>query len=249
MILLPAIDILGGKAVRLAQGSFEEQTVYDDNPVEASRRWAAAGARALHVVDLDGAREGRPVNVDQIARITRVAQIPVQVGGGVRSLEAVHEVLAAGAARVVLGTGALRDLDLLDEALALLGERLVVSVDARAGRVATSGWREELDIPLREVARRVSARGVRQFVYSSIERDGMLAGPDLDGAREIARAVRGSFIYSGGIASIEHMRALVALGAANLVGVIVGKALYEQRFTLSEAQRALDEGVAGGRHP
>jgi phosphoribosylformimino-5-aminoimidazole carboxamide ribotide isomerase len=247
MILLPAIDILDGKAVRLARGEFARQTVYDADPLEAARRWAAAGARALHVVDLDGARAGRPVNLGQVERIADELQIPVQVGGGLRSIAAVQAALDAGAARVVLGTAVYRDRDLLEEALARLGERLVVSVDARGGRPAAAGWTEELEIPATEVIKRLGEHGVRRFVYSSIDRDGMLAGPDLEAARTVAAAVRGSFLYSGGISSLEDLRALRALGQPNLAGVIVGKALYERRFTVGQGQRALEQppAVAG----
>jgi phosphoribosylformimino-5-aminoimidazole carboxamide ribotide isomerase len=240
MILLPAIDILDGKAVRLARGAFDEQTVYDADPLDAALRWVRAGARALHVVDLDGARSGAPVNLDHVSRITAEAGVPVQVGGGLRTLGAVEDALQAGAARVVIGTAAYRDVDLLDEAIARLGDRLVVSVDARDGRLAASGWIEQTEIPMDAVIERLGRRGVRRFVYSSIERDGMLAGPDLEGAVRAAKAVRGSFVYSGGVSSLEDLRALAELRQVNLAGVIVGKALYEQRFGVGEAQRVLD---------
>ena len=243
MILLPAIDILGGRTVRLAQGSFDDATEYDADPLDAAQRWVQEGARSLHVVDLDGARDGAPANLEQIARITDAAGVPVQVGGGLRTLEAIDRVMESGAARAVLGTAAFRDLDLLDDAVARLGDRLVVSVDSRQGRLAAAGWTEELDVPVPEVFRRLGNRGVRRFVYSSIERDGMLMGPDLDAAREVAGVVRGSFIYSGGVSALEDLRGLGALRQVNLSGVIVGKALYEQRFTVSEGQRALEEGL------
>jgi phosphoribosylformimino-5-aminoimidazole carboxamide ribotide isomerase len=240
MILLPAIDILEGKAVRLARGEFDERTVYDADPLDAARRWVADGARALHVVDLDGARTGTPANLEHVRRIAAEVEVPVQTGGGLRTLEAVREAIRAGAARVVLGTAAYRDVDLLDEVVALLGDRLVVSVDARDGYLAASGWLEQTDIPVQSVIERLGARGVRRFVYSSIERDGMLHGPDLDAARRASEAVRGSFIYSGGVGSLDDLRALRALRRVNLSGVIVGKALYEQRFTVVEGQSALD---------
>jgi phosphoribosylformimino-5-aminoimidazole carboxamide ribotide isomerase len=240
MILLPAIDILEGKAVRLARGEFDERTVYDADPLDAARRWVATGARALHVVDLDGARTGTPANLEHVRRIAAEVEVPVQTGGGLRTLEGVREAIGAGAARVVLGTAAYRDVDLLDEVVALLGDRLVVSVDARDGHLAASGWLEQTDIPVQSVIEKLGARGVRRFVYSSIERDGMLRGPDLDAARRASEAVRGSFIYSGGVGSLDDLRALRALRRVNLSGVIVGKALYEQRFTVIEGQAALD---------
>lgn len=244
MILLPAIDILDGQAVRLARGQFDARTVYERVPLEAARRWVAEGARALHVVDLDGARRGEPVNLAQVERIAGELDVPVQVGGGLRTLEAVRAALQAGAWRVVLGTAAYRDVDFLDSVLAELGDRVVVSVDARQGKLATAGWLQQTELEVGPVIERLVARGVRRFVYSSIERDGMLSGPDLEGVRHVADAVRGSFVYSGGIGTLEDLRALASLRQVNLSGVIVGKALYEGRFSVSEAQLALD-GAAG----
>jgi phosphoribosylformimino-5-aminoimidazole carboxamide ribotide isomerase len=240
MILLPAIDILDGKAVRLARGEFDAKTVYDEDPVQAARRWVSAGARALHVVDLDGARNGVPANLGHVARIAADVHVPVQVGGGLRTMPAVQEAISAGVARVVLGTAAYTDVDFLDEAVSKLGDRVVVSVDARGGMIAKSGWTEQTEIPVESVVERLGGRGVRRFVYSSIERDGMLAGPDLEGALRIAQVVRGSFIYSGGVSSPEDLRALAGLRQVNLSGVIVGKALYEGRLEVGAAQRILD---------
>jgi phosphoribosylformimino-5-aminoimidazole carboxamide ribotide isomerase len=240
MILIPAIDILGGKAVRLARGSFDEKTEYDADPLDAARRWASAGARALHVVDLDGAKSGSPANLGHVERIAGELGVPVQVGGGLRTIAAVRDAIAAGAARVVLGTAAYSDVDFLDAAVAELGDRVVVSVDARHGRLAAAGWTEQTSIPVRSALRRLGDRGVRRFVYSSIERDGMLTGPDLDEITDVASAVRGNFIYSGGISSLEDLRAIAALRQVNLGGVIVGRALYERRFGIGEAQEVLD---------
>ncbi len=240
MNLLPAVDILGGRAVRLAGGDFDRQTVYDADPLTAAQRWVRAGARMLHVVDLDGARSGSPVNLDHVRRIVAGVDVPVQVGGGLRTTEAVRDVVAAGAARAVLGTAALRDIDFLDEALAEHGDRIVVSLDARRGRLATAGWTEQTDVPAESAIEALGRRGASRFVYSSIERDGMLSGPDLDEVMRIAQAVRGSFIYSGGVSSLEDLRGLAGLRQVNLSGVIVGTALYEQRFGVAEAQAALD---------
>ncbi|MDQ6840903.1 MAG: 1-(5-phosphoribosyl)-5-[(5-phosphoribosylamino)methylideneamino]imidazole-4-carboxamide isomerase [Actinomycetota bacterium] len=240
MLLYPAIDILKGKAVRLEQGAYESARVYDADPLEAARRWIGAGARALHLVDLDGARDGAPVNLEHMRRIAAEVDVPLQVGGGLRTIEDVRAAIAAGAARVILGTAAYRDIDLLDAAVAELGNRLIVSIDARGGHLALSGWTEQTEIPIAEVIERLGARGVRRFVYSSIERDGTLEGPDLEGAKQVAEVVRGTFIYSGGVSAIEHLRALAELRQVNLTGVIVGTALYEGRFTVAEGQRALD---------
>jgi phosphoribosylformimino-5-aminoimidazole carboxamide ribotide isomerase len=240
MILLPAVDILEGKAVRLTGGDFGRQTVYDADPLQAAQRWARDGARMLHVVDLDGARNGAPTNLDHVRRIVTGVDVPVQVGGGLRSAAAVRDVLDAGAARAVLGTAALRDVDFLDQALADHGDRIVVSVDARRGLLATAGWTEQTDVPAESAIEALVHRGASRFVYSSIERDGMMSGPDLDEVMRIAQTVRGSFIYSGGVSSLEDLRALAGLRQVNLAGVIVGTALYEQRFGVAEGQAALD---------
>jgi phosphoribosylformimino-5-aminoimidazole carboxamide ribotide isomerase len=239
MILLPAIDILDGKAVRLTRGDFDQQTVYDADPLDAAQRWVDAGARALHVVDLDGARSGRPANLEHVRRIAGSVNVPLQVGGGLRDAVAVDNAIAAGATRVVLGTAALRDLDFLDEVLAAHRERLIVSVDVRDGHLAASGWTEQTEIPVESVIESLGRRGVARFVYSSIERDGMLEGPNLDEVAHVARVVRGSFVYSGGVSSLHDLRALAELRQVNLTGVIVGKALYEGRFDVAEAQAAL----------
>lgn len=242
MIVLPAVDILEGKAVRLSRGAFDEKTVYDADPLEAAQRWVTEGARGLHVVDLDGARTGTPANLEDVRRIAAAVDVPVQVGGGLRTTDAARAAIDAGASRIVLGTAAYRDIDFLDEVLAAHGDHVVVSIDAREGKLATDGWTEQTEIPAESVVERLGARGVRRFVFSSIERDGMLSGPDLDGARLIAGAVRGIFLYSGGISSVEDLRSLAGLRQVNMAGVIVGKALYEQRFTVAEAQHALDGG-------
>ncbi len=240
MILFPAIDILEGKAVRLARGDFDERTVYDADPLQAALRWVQDGARVLHIVDLDGARTGVPANLEHVRRIADAVAVPVQLGGGLRTAGAVADAIGAGATRVVLGTAAYRDVDFLDDVLAAHGERIVVSVDARNGKLAASGWTEQTEIPAESVIDRLGRRGVRSFVYSSIERDGMLTGPDLGEVTRVAEAVRGRFVYSGGVSSVSDLEALVALRQVNLAGVIVGKALYEQRFTIAEAQAVLD---------
>lgn len=241
MILLPAIDIIDGKAVRLQRGDFATKKIYDADPLDAAKRWVQAGAPALHIVDLDGARTGEPANLEHVARIARGVGVPLQLGGGLRSAESVTAAIAAGATRVVLGTAAFRDVDFLDRVIAEYGHRVVVSVDARGGALAAAGWTEQTDIPVTSVIERLGSRGVRRFIFSSIERDGVLAGPDLEGIREVAAAVRGTFVYSGGVGSLEDLGALVALREVNLTGVIVGTALYERRFGLHEAQAVLNK--------
>ncbi len=240
MILFPAVDILEGKAVRLVRGDFDERTVYEDDPLAAARAWAAAQARALHVVDLDGARGGSPQNLHHLERIVREVGLPVQFGGGLRSLAAVRAALDAGAERVILGTAAYADVDFLDDVLAAHPERVIVSVDTRGGFVSTAGWTETTRITAPAVIARLQERGVHRFVYTDVDRDGLLEGPNLDEVRAVAAAVRGRFMYSGGIGRLEDLRALVGLRQVNLGGVIVGKALYEGRFTVVEGQAVLD---------
>ncbi|MDQ6751764.1 MAG: 1-(5-phosphoribosyl)-5-[(5-phosphoribosylamino)methylideneamino]imidazole-4-carboxamide isomerase [Actinomycetota bacterium] len=236
MILYPAIDILDGRAVRLRQGRFEEPTVYADDPREAALTWVSAGARALHVVDLDGARVGRPVNLEAVRAIVQSVDVPVQVGGGIRSKPAVEDVLAAGAARVVLGTAAYRDPDLLAAALADHGDAVAVAVDVRGGRVATAGWTESIDQTPENVIPHLDASGVRYIVYTDVDRDGMLEGPDVVRIAELAAIVTARLIYSGGIGAAADLEALAGM---DLDGVIVGKALYERRFTVAAGQDAL----------
>jgi phosphoribosylformimino-5-aminoimidazole carboxamide ribotide isomerase len=241
MILYPAIDIMGGKAVRLVEGRFEDATTYHDDPLAAAQAWVEAGARFLHVVDLDGARSGEPRSLEHLRRIVRETGVPVQYGGGLRTLSAVREALRAGAERAIVGTAAFRDVDFLDDTVAAFGSRIVVSVDVRDGMIATSGWTQTTQMPAGDAIRRLTARGVRSFVYTDVSRDGKLSGPDLEGVRQVAETVRGRFLYSGGIGSLDDLRALAQLRQVNLAGVIAGKALYEKKFTLAEGQAALDE--------
>jgi phosphoribosylformimino-5-aminoimidazole carboxamide ribotide isomerase len=241
MRLYPAIDIFDGKAVRLTKGDFDAKTVYDDDPLDAARSWVQQGARHLHVVDLDGAKEGRPQNLHHLERITRELGVPVQYGGGLRDIGAVRDALRAGAQRVILGTAAFRDVDFLDEALASWGERVVVSVDVRGGKVSAAGWQETTQMPADAAIQRLQDRGVRQFVYTNVDKDGMLEGLDLDEVAWIASIVRGRFIISGGVGSLADLEGLVKLRQVNLSGVIAGKALYEKRFTVPEALAVLDK--------
>jgi len=240
VILYPAIDVAGGRAVRLRQGRFEDETVYADDPLAAARDWVEQGAHALHVVDLDGARAGAPAALEHLERISAEAGVPVQYGGGLRTLEACEQAVAAGATRIVLGTAAFADVDLLDDAVARFGERIVVSVDVRGGEVASAGWTESTGVGPEAVIERLQDRGVRTFVYTSVDRDGMLEGIDVGEVARVAGAVRGRFLYSGGIGSLDDLRALAGMRAVNLAGAIVGKALYERRFTVAEGDAALN---------
>jgi phosphoribosylformimino-5-aminoimidazole carboxamide ribotide isomerase len=239
VILYPAIDIRDGHAVRLLRGDYEQETVYDADPAEAARRWAAEGARYLHVVDLDGAREGRPMNLEAVERIASAVDVLVQVGGGLRSKEAIDAALDVGAARVVLGTAAMRDRELVGAALEAHGERLVISVDARGGRVAVEGWTESGDVDVATAIGELSGEGVRHFVFTPIDVDGTMEGPGIGELRRVADATESELIYSGGVGELAHLRTLASEAPANVTGVIVGRALYEGRFTVAEAQEAL----------
>jgi phosphoribosylformimino-5-aminoimidazole carboxamide ribotide isomerase len=240
VILYPAIDIMDGRAVRLVQGRFEDSTTYHDDPLDAAQSWVDAGARYLHVVDLDGARAGEPRAIEHLRRIARGTGVPVQYGGGLRTVDAVRDALRAGAERAIVGTAAFRDVDFLDEIVRLFGPRVVVSVDVRDGFIATAGWTETTKLPAIDAIARLHDRGVASFVYTNVDKDGGLQGPDLDEVARVADAVRGRFLYSGGIGAREDLAKLARLRQVNLAGVVVGKALYEKRFTIAEGQAALD---------
>ena len=239
MILYPAIDIRGGKAVRLLQGDYERETTYDADPVDAARRWAEEGAEFLHVVDLDGAKAGEPQNLDHVRRIAAAVDCPIQVGGGLRDPESVAAVLEAGAQRVVIGTAALRDPEFLDAALSTHGDRVVVSVDTRGGKVFLSGWTETSDVDSPAAVADLSDRGVQRFLCTAIEVDGTMEGPAVDQLNEIAAATSGQVIASGGVGDLAHLERLASEAAANMEGAIVGRALYERKFTVAEALAAL----------
>ena len=241
MNLYPAIDILDGCAVRLVKGDFEARTVYDEDPLSAAHGWVDAGATYLHVVDLDGARSGAPVNLEHLRRIADELGVPVQYGGGLRSVTAIDDALAAGAARVILGTAAFTQTGLLEQALSEHGpERVLVSVDVRGGRVTTAGWTETTEITTESVIDSLARRGASRLVFTNVDRDGMLEGPDLEEVRQVLQAASGgSVIYSGGIGRLEDLERLAGLGESSLDGAIVGKALYERRFTVAQALAAL----------
>jgi phosphoribosylformimino-5-aminoimidazole carboxamide ribotide isomerase len=239
MILLPAVDIREGRAVRLRQGDFDQETVYADNPLDAARSFVEAGASFLHIVDLDGAREGEPVNLHHVERIAGELDVAVELGGGLRSIASIRRALAAGALRVVLGTAAFTDPELLEEALSAFTSRILVGVDVRGGRVSVAGWTRETHVSGVDAIRRMQQLGATRFVYTNVDRDGMLDGPDLDEVRRVSQAVRGRFLYSGGIGSLADLEALRRLRLVNLAGVISGKALYEGRFSVREGQAAL----------
>ena len=241
MILYPAIDIHGGQAVRLLQGDYERETTYDADPVDAAARWAGEGAEILHVVDLDGAKAGAPRNLDAIGRIAAAVECPIQVGGGLRDASSVDAVLATGAARVVIGTAALRDPKFLAATLERHGDRVVVSVDARDGKVSLSGWTETSDVDVADAVADLGRRGVSRFLCTAIEVDGTMEGPALAELARIAAATPAQLIASGGVGTLSHLESLATLAQdhPNLEGAIVGRALYEKKFTVSQALTSL----------
>jgi phosphoribosylformimino-5-aminoimidazole carboxamide ribotide isomerase len=238
--LIPAIDLLGGQCVRLAQGRYDAATVYDADPAAAARRFAAHGIPRLHVVDLDGARAGRPVNGAAVRAIVgAVGAIPVQLGGGLRDLAAVETALAAGVDRVVLGTAALRDPALVRSAARRFPGRIAVGLDAKDGRVSVEGWLEVGEATVIEVAKRFEDAGVAALVHTDIARDGMLTGPNLEATAELAEAVTIPVIVSGGISSEDDLVAAARLAPRGIAGAIAGRALYTGAIDLASALRRL----------
>jgi phosphoribosylformimino-5-aminoimidazole carboxamide ribotide isomerase len=231
VLILPAIDLRGGQCVRLRQGDYEQETVFGDDPVAMARRWVSQGAAYLHLVDLDGAKEGQPVNGPSVRCIVENAGVPCQLGGGLRTEEHVADALALGVDRVVLGTRALKEPAWLESLCRRHPGRIVLGIDAKQGRVATDGWREVTERTALDMARRCAGWPLAALVYTDISRDGMLEGPNFDALAELARAVPLPVIASGGVTTLEDVRRLAELG---LAGCIIGRALYEDRLSLSE---------------
>jgi phosphoribosylformimino-5-aminoimidazole carboxamide ribotide isomerase len=243
--LLPAIDIQGGRCVRLRRGDFADETVFGEDPVAMAKFWEAEGARFLHVVDLDGAREGAPRNFEVIQEIAEQVAIPVQAGGGLRSEPALDLMRRSRVAKAVLGTSAVENKAFLEKALSLLGAgRVVVAVDAEGGQVKTHGWQEQSGVGALELVRELEALGVREVLYTDISRDGMMESVNLEGLRELAEATSLEIIASGGVTGLDDLRALKALESLGVTGVIAGRALYERRFTVTAALAILDDGSA-----
>jgi phosphoribosylformimino-5-aminoimidazole carboxamide ribotide isomerase len=255
--IIPAIDLSDGRCVRLVQGDFDRATVYGDDPPAMARRWADAGASRIHVVDLDGSKAGRPLQLPAIEQIVAAVDVPVQLGGGMRSLPDIEAAFAAGLERVIIGTAAIEDPTFLDAALERFGERIVVGIDARDGMVAVRGWLDTSSTGALDLARNVAARGARTIVYTDIGQDGTLAGPNLDAMRRMAEAVPDvAVIASGGVGKLDDVLALADTGT---VGAIVGKAIYAGTLDLREAiqrvaalspgQRKLPTGIAATKNP
>ena len=237
MEVIPAIDLRGGKCVRLYQGDFAQETVYSDDPVEVALRWQEMGAARLHVVDLDGAAQGKPANLGVIESIARSLEAPIQMGGGIRDMAAVERAFGIGVKRVVIGTSAVSNPDLVESACKRFGsEALIVGVDTREGLVATRGWRESTQVTAKDLILRMTALGVRRFIYTDISRDGAMTEPNFQEIERLVRDTDAKIVASGGVSSIERLRQLAALGVE---GAIVGKALYENAIDLREAIAAV----------
>ena len=238
MLIIPAIDIRGGKCVRLFQGDYSKETVYGDNPVEQAVRWEKEGAHIIHLVDLDGAKAGHPVNTEVIRSICQTVHIPCEIGGGIRSAADAEKLFEAGVYRIILGTAACENPALAKEFItAFSTERVVVGVDARAGSVAVKGWVENSGVDVFDLIRQLQDSGVSRFIYTDIATDGALSGPNCDAVAAVcARIPYSNVIASGGISSARDIRALKERNKKNLEGVIVGKALYDGKVTFAELE-------------
>lgn len=242
MLIIPAIDIKDGRCVRLYRGEMDKETVYFESPLEAARHWAREGAQFLHIVDLNGAVEGRPVHREEVGAICKEVGVPVELGGGLRSLEAVKEALALGVERVVIGTLAYQDRDFLRALCKQFSKKIVVGIDARQGKVAVKGWKETTSMEAVELARRCEQDGASRIIYTDISRDGTHRGVNIEETRRLARAVKTPVIASGGVASLEDIRRLKEIEKDGVEGVIVGRALYSGAVRLGEAIGAGLEG-------
>ncbi len=242
MDVIPAIDLLAGRCVRLYQGDYAQSQTFDENPVAVARQWAEGGAAILHVVDLDGAKAGQPVNLAAIEAIVRAVDMPVQVGGGLRDRDSVARLLDLGVQRIILGTVAVEQPDLVPQLCAEFPGRIVVGIDARKGQVATRGWLETSTVMAPELAQRMAAQGVAAIIYTDIHRDGTMQGPNLEALRELAAQVSVPIIASGGVSSVTDLLNLLALESLGVTGAIVGRALYTGDVDLKEALRAVGPG-------
>ncbi|MEI8182873.1 MAG: 1-(5-phosphoribosyl)-5-[(5-phosphoribosylamino)methylideneamino]imidazole-4-carboxamide isomerase [Desulfomonile sp.] len=235
MTIIPAIDLKDGKCVRLRQGRFDSVTVFNDDPVSQAQRWEASGAARIHVVDLNGSVQGKPVNLAYVEEIVRAVRVPVQVGGGIRDRPTILTLLDIGVDTVILGTLAAKEPEKVLEFLELFPGRLAIGIDARSGFVAVEGWEESTQILASELAARFDSAGPASFVYTDIERDGMMKGPNIESTRKFAGSTRTNVILSGGISELADVAAALPLEHVGVKGIIIGRALYDGRIDLREA--------------
>ena len=244
MIVIPAVDIKDGRCVRLRQGKMAEETVYSDDPAQMAWAWYSKGAERIHLVDLDGAAGGKRVNGEVIRKIARSVPVPLELGGGIRNLASIEFYLEAGVQWVILGTAACKDPKLVEEACRRFPGRVMLAIDARAGRVAVEGWTEDTERSAIDVARPYDRQGIAAVIYTDIQRDGMSVGPNLRATGELAKALKTPVIASGGISGLEDIRKVMTLSGQGVMGVITGRALYEGTLDLGEAIRVSKEGGA-----
>ncbi len=240
MLVIPAIDIRHGQCVRLYQGKEDQETVYWKDPVEMAGIWVKRGAKMLHVADLDGAFQGKPANLDKVAAMKRLVTVPIQIGGGFRSMPAIEAAFSVGVDRVILGTAAVYNPELVTEAIDKYGNRIAVSIDVSEDFVTVSGWKEVSAVKFDVLAQRMVAAGVKNFLFTDTRKDGTLSGPNIMGIRMFLYAAKGvPVIVSGGISSAEDLLQLRELESQGLSGVIIGKALYDRKITLQEAMQVV----------
>ncbi len=239
--IYPAIDIRGGKCVRLFQGDYAQETVYGESPLEVAKQWAAQGASCIHLVDLDGAKEGRPVHAELIRSIAQTVGVPVQVGGGIRTESDIADYLEGGVARVILGTAAIENRPFVTKVLGLYGKQIAIGLDCRGGYVATRGWLTTTTIKASELADELIALGAETFIYTDISRDGTLSGPNVDEIVGLARSTGKQVIASGGVSITEDLLALARYAQEGVSGAIVGKALYTGAIDLATALKRIGE--------
>lgn len=242
MEVIPAIDLLNGKCVRLYQGDYEKSEIFNDNPVEVARKWEEQGATRLHVVDLDGAKEGKTTNFPAIEAIVKAISIPVQVGGGLRDRDSIVRLLNLGVQRGIVGTVAVEKPELVIQWCKELPQQIVVGIDARNGKVATRGWLETSEIQAVDLAQRMAQGGAAAIIYTDIHRDGTMSGPNMDALRELANAVDIPVIASGGVSSLTDLLSLLALEPIGVTGAIIGRAIYTGDVDLKEAVQAVGNG-------
>lgn len=241
MLVIPAIDLRDGRCVRLVQGEIGSETVYSDEPVEMAKRWEDLGAPALHVVDLDGAFKGSPQNLDIVEEMVKSVKIPIQLGGGIRSIETVRKTLEIGVDKVILGTAAIFSPELVCQCCSEYGERIVVGIDGKDGMVAIEGWETTVEMTVEELAITTAKLGVKRIVFTDTRRDGTLKGPNLEATQKIAQASGLKVIASGGVSSLDDLRALRNLKQYGVEGIIMGKALYSGAIDLTDALRIMED--------
>ncbi|MCZ8513912.1 1-(5-phosphoribosyl)-5-[(5-phosphoribosylamino)methylideneamino]imidazole-4-carboxamide isomerase [Paenibacillus filicis] len=234
-IVYPAIDIRGGKCVRLVQGDYNQETVYNESPLEVAKAWEAQGAKWIHLVDLDGAKAGYPVNDKLIGEIAQAVNVPVQVGGGIRTEQDVDHLLSLGVSRIILGTAAIENREFVNKVLAKHGEKVAIGIDARNGYVATRGWLETSEVKAEDLAKELAAQGAKTFIFTDISRDGMMGGPNVEAILNLAKVSGQTVIASGGVSQYSDLQKLAEHALSGVGGAIVGKALYTGSIKLEEA--------------